>query len=82
MRSYFNILGTDRTTNEFLFLNTYHIRTCNIQLAEEGQAVAVSVNDGRIFFDGSLVQENRFVLFFVLAHTALWGTFGFGPSRH
>ena len=38
----------------------YFFRKYNIDEAEPGQAVAVSVNDGRIFYDGTLVQEQRY----------------------
>ena len=34
-------------------------RENNISKAGSEQVVAVSVNDGRIFYDGSIVQEER-----------------------
>ena len=37
-----------------------HFSEENISSATSGQAVAVSICDGRIFFDGSLVQEQKF----------------------
>ena len=36
------------------------IRTESITKADKGQAVAVSVCDCRIFYDGSVIQEKRF----------------------
>ena len=45
---------------ECFLLRIVVYRKESIDKADEGQQVAVSVCDGRIFYDGSVVQEQRY----------------------
>ena len=59
MGSYWSIFGSFYVKFFFL-LRIVVYREESIDKADEGQQVAVSVCDGRIFYDGSVVQEQRY----------------------
>ena len=56
VRNCLNMLGG---IDEALSSLTDDFRQESIIEADEGQEVAVSIVDGRIFYDGSVVQEQR-----------------------